>query len=183
MLSTATFESAQTRTGFTPSACTQRRTTSTASDVFPVPGGPCTSVSRRSRHAAAASSTATSHVRQRLCPSHSPHRPRLACHESIGAPTDERPSSIVEIGLNGANAYSWYDVSTTTVATRPPDVDHSTVGCVDGSSLMIDVTGELKSMSTSCMSVPAANVTLNAKPDGYVSPLPVRSPIAGTALR
>ena len=43
---------------------------------------------------------------------------------------------------------------------------------------MIDVTGELKSMSTSCMSVPAANVTLNAKPDGYVSPLPVRSPTA-----
>ena len=41
---------------------------------------------------------------------------------------DDKPSSIVLIGDKGAKAYTRYDVSTTTVATRPPDDDHSTVG-------------------------------------------------------
>ena len=44
------------------------------------------------------------------------------------AADDDSPSSIVLIGDAGANAYTRYDVSITTVATRPPDDDHSTVG-------------------------------------------------------
>mmetsp|Transcript_46890 Transcript_46890/g.153529 ORF Transcript_46890/g.153529 Transcript_46890/m.153529 type:complete len:226 (+) Transcript_46890:1010-1687(+) len=47
MLSTATFESAVARTGLTPSARTHSVRICTATVVLPVPGGPCTSVSRR----------------------------------------------------------------------------------------------------------------------------------------
>mmetsp|Transcript_58620 Transcript_58620/g.134494 ORF Transcript_58620/g.134494 Transcript_58620/m.134494 type:complete len:256 (-) Transcript_58620:537-1304(-) len=54
MLSTATLESAQQSTGRTPSARTHSVIRCTATVVLPVPGGPCTSVSRRSRLASMA---------------------------------------------------------------------------------------------------------------------------------
>jgi hypothetical protein len=43
---------------------------------------------------------------------------------------------------------------------------------------MIDVIGDEKSMSTPLMSTPLSKVTVNARPDGYVRPLPCRSPTA-----
>ena len=92
---------------------------------------------------------------------------------------DDRPTSIVRISCAGANAYSCCAVSCTTVATAGV-ADHSTVGYTAGSSVVMEVAGDAKSMRTPSISVPLANVTVNAKPDGYVRPEPSKSPTPTT---
>jgi hypothetical protein len=56
--------------------------------------------------------------------------------------------------------------------------DHSTVGYIDGSLVVIAVADDVKSIATFCITVLLSNVTVIAKPDGYVFPDPCKSPIA-----
>ena len=92
---------------------------------------------------------------------------------------DDSPSSTVPTPQPGANTYSSSLSSITSVATDDVD-DHMTVGYATGSAVMIDVFGDLKLMRASSRLVSLVKVTNIAKPDGYVAPVPSRSPVATT---